>query len=191
MTGWIIFQTVSNWKECAWNYKIHKYLWTKEIGWIHAIKIIYNHTLFCLFEMNSNNESCKNNYCFKIMYLKSYLPECVYVTTCDPEARMGRSDSLEPQPWTTVWVLGSELRSFERSTNALNCWAITPAPYKQLLKRCSLTMCPTHALNLPPFCLSIHSARIESMYCHNQLQMRSNQSKHSLCSIHTCSETCI
>ena len=35
--------------------------------------------------------------------------------------------------WATIWLLGIEFRTPGRTVSALNCWAISPAPYKWFL----------------------------------------------------------
>ena len=38
--------------------------------------------------------------------------------------------------WTTMWLLGFELRISGRAVSALKCWAISPAPCYRLLMEC-------------------------------------------------------
>ena len=49
---------------------------------------------------------------------------CIYI--CMPEEGTRSSDRWL---WATVWLLGLELRTSGRVANALNCWAISLAPY--------------------------------------------------------------
>jgi hypothetical protein len=49
--------------------------------------------------------------------------------------------------WTTMWLLGIELRTSGRAVSALNCWAISPAPQQTFLM---------YSSNLPHFVAVVH-----------------------------------
>jgi hypothetical protein len=51
--------------------------------------------------------------------------------------------------WANMWVLGFELRTSRRAVGALNCWAISPAPFYLFFFTLDFIFLLVHSLTVP------------------------------------------
>ena len=117
-------QYVPNWDVITWHmtrldWTMRLKLWGQGWGWGSRCDQLVRFSLVCFFLY------FLFLFCFFYIYLLC-IQYSVYMYACRPEEG---TRSHYRWLWATMWLLGIELRTFGRAGNALNLWAISPAPH--------------------------------------------------------------